>query len=122
MRRLKNYYCWDTIEDWLDAQMKGYVEMREPQQDRIGEYPDYDIKKILKMAEYDCVPMLIICVKDNKGYYIEYNCLIYRFFDFLNNKILLRENGEKILFTDLESEKRTNILNAQIYSLWIDVT
>lgn len=121
MKRLKNYYCWYTIKDWLDAQAQGYVEMRKSAQNHNGEDLDCAIKKILEMAENDCVPIVVICMKDKNGYYIEYDNLLYRLFDFLNNKIFLLNDEEKLFFADIDSSKRTNILNAQIHSVWIDI-
>lgn len=117
MRRLKNYYCWYTIRDWLDAQAEGYVKLKQPDNGKSGCL----VKKLLDMAGHDCMPLTIVCVRGKEGYYIESDDELYAFFNFLNDRESLTENGRKLFFSDFDLEKRANILNAQIHSIWIDM-
>lgn len=121
MKRIKNYYCWYTLEDWLDAQNQGFVEMRKPQPDHNSRNSDHSIRNLLEMAKNDCVPVAIVCTRDKQGYHIEYSDPLYELFGFLRNERFLLEDGRKSFFADWKPEKKANILNAQIYSVWIDM-
>lgn len=122
LRRLRNYYCWNTIEDWIKAQKCGLVKLQQADLHIEVKETDKCLLKLLEMAEDDCFPVGVVCLKKKEGYILTLNNLIYRLFQFLNDEIFLEgEGGEKIFFADFDSRRKGAVLKAQMHSVWIDV-
>lgn len=120
MRRMHNYYGWETIEDWVKAQNYGLVRLQEIKIHENMQENDIYLKKLLEMAECDCFPMSVACIEKGEDYFLVLDSLLYRFFQFLNNNISIEGDEERqIFFEDLTGNKKSRILKAQIHSVWI---
>lgn len=120
MRRLRNYYCWNTIEDWMGAQKCGLVKLQQADWPVKVSETDKCLLKLLELAEYDCFPEAIVCLKKKEGYVLLLNHLVYRLFQFLNDEISLEgEGGEKVVFAEFGSRRKSAVLKAEIHSVWI---
>lgn len=120
MRRMHNYYGWETIEDWVKAQNYGLVRLQEIKIHENMQENDIYLKKLLEMAECDCFPMSVACMEKGEDYFLVLDSLLYRFFQFLNNNISIEGDEERqIFFEDLIGNKKNRILKAQIHSVWI---
>lgn len=120
MRRMHNYYGWETIEDWVKAQNYGLVRLQEIKIHENMQENDIYLKKLLEMAECDCFPMSVACMEKGEDYFLVLDSLLYRFFQFLNNNISIEGDEERqFFFEDLIGNKKNRILKAQIHSVWI---
>lgn len=123
MKRVENYYYWQTIKDWKDALEYGYVEMKH--QDLLPFFlkkSDNFLEKIIDMAEQDCFPISVVCIRDERGCYLAEDGLLRELIDFLDNKIpILNDRGEELFFENMAERRKRNLLRAQIPSIWIEM-
>lgn len=106
----------------MEAKKCGFVNIQQADLHMEVIETDKCLLKLMEMAEHDCFPVAVVCLKKIDGYVLILDKLIYRLFQFLNNEIFLEgEDKEKIFFADFDSNRKNSILNAQIYSVWIDM-
>ena len=117
MEKIKNIYCWNHLNDWIEAQRVGMVHVVESERNGEGLFEG---EQLINMIYENCFPQSFLCLR--KG---DENCLVLtreqkRVFDFFQNKALLKKkDGTQCLFSDYPAEFRNRILNAQVDSIWI---
>ena len=81
---------------------------------------EYDFFQIIKLLEYDCLPIALVCrVTEDKKKEILTDTLWMDIFSFLDNKKKLKSGKDELYFKDMSEDKRECILNSRIYSIWI---
>lgn len=118
MHRLKDYYNWNTLKEWLYVVEKGSVK---PLRVENGELEQHILDKIIFLLKNDCFPISMICMcKEDQSKTIIETRIWKGIFEYIDNKRFCIDCGMKIYFKDLDKEDQRNILNAQISSVWIE--
>lgn len=119
MERIKNIYCWNHLTQWIEAQNKGIVHIKEA-----GGMEDgiFGWEQLLDMIYQNCFPQSLLCFRRDSENYLILTGEQAKLFKFLKSEITLqRKDGTKCLFSDFPNDFRQKVLNAQIDSIWIKV-
>lgn len=117
MKKIRNIFCWKSLKEWILAYEEGYVCVKEYNRD-IHDF--FSCNQLLWMAENNCYPRSILCLKRNETYYILLTCEETDLFQFLSGKIRLELNGKNRYFSEIPAEQKRKIMGAQVNSVWID--
>lgn len=117
MKRTKNIYCWNCLRDWTEAYKNGILKIIDQ---NYGKNREEMLKMLVLMAAHDCVPFSILCLRKEESLCAVLTEPAAVFFRFLRNeKPLETEDGRELYFEDLDAEQKSQIMEAQIHSVWV---
>lgn len=117
MEKIGNIYCWNYLNDWMEAQRTGMVHIVEVRQCGTSIFP---WEQLVHMLYEDCFPESFLCFRKRNENYLIVTNEQREIFNFIEGKRILQEKeGVQYRFPDCPAEFRSRILNAQVDSIWI---
>ena len=118
MERIGDNYKWKKMEHWKYVVDKKYVEWKDITEEKINEK---QLHQAIQLLLRDCFPIAIICCIEGKKKKIIGTSIWKSIFSFINNECKIEWNGVLISFDDMDEEEKRKLMEAQIFSVWIDI-
>lgn len=129
MKRMDNFYAWDSIGDWKDAMNQDLVRLKSVKVTCMNRAEiNRHLDEIIQMGIHNCFPLQIVCFRPDGSYkYFMADPLMEAFWAFIRVGFYVdvRNPGERSIkrycFNDLSVSDQESLLKAKINSVWIEV-